>query len=77
MFVVMAVKARQFSVAPVGRVVVVIVVPVMNGQLAQVRARKFAAAATADPRIDPPGLNCKRGDHRMQPSQLSGEFEQL
>ena len=74
MFVVMAVKARQFSVAPVGRVVVVIVVPVMNGQ---VRARKFAAAATADPRIDPPGLNCKRGDHRMQPSQLSGEFEQL
>src|SRR2546421_239373 len=51
-FVVMAVEAQQFPIAAVGRVVVVIVVPVMNRQLTQVRVREFAAAATADPRIE-------------------------
>jgi len=53
MFVAVAVKAKQLPVATVGRVVVVIVVLVMNGQFTQVRARKLAAAPTADPRIDP------------------------
>jgi hypothetical protein len=51
-FVVVAVEAQQFPVAAVGRVVAVIVVPVMDRQLAKVGAREFAAAATADPRID-------------------------
>src|SRR5438477_12889914 len=51
-FVVMAVQARQCPVAAIGRVVVVIVVPVMNSQLAKVGVCEFAAAATADPRID-------------------------
>jgi predicted Na+-dependent transporter len=51
MFVVMAVQAQQFPVAAVGQVVVVIVVPVMNGQLTKVSVREFATAATADPWI--------------------------
>ena len=51
-FVVMVVQAQQFPVAAIGRVVVVIVVPVMNSQLAKVGVCEFAAAATADPRID-------------------------
>src|SRR5437764_517386 len=52
MFVVMAVQAQQFPVAAIRRVVVVIVVAVMNRQLAKVGVRKFPGAATADPRID-------------------------
>src|SRR6266542_6656871 len=52
MFVVMAVQTQQFPVAAIGWVVVVIVVPMMNGQLTKVGAREFAAAATADPRVD-------------------------
>src|SRR5204862_3916804 len=51
-FVVMAIKAQQFPVAAIGRVVVVIVIAVMNGQLTKVGVCEFAAAATADPRID-------------------------
>ena len=51
-FVVMAVQAQQLPVAAIGRVVVVIVVPVMNGQLAKVGACELTRAATADPRID-------------------------
>ena len=51
-FVVMAVQAQQFPVAAIGRVVVVIMVPVMNGQLTKVGVCEFAAAAAADPRID-------------------------
>ena len=51
-FVVMAVQAQQLPVAAIGRVVVVIVVPVMNGQLAKVGAFELTRAATADPRID-------------------------
>ena len=50
--VVMAVQAQQFPVAAIGRVVVVIVVPVMYGQLTKVGVCEFARAATADPRID-------------------------
>ena len=51
-FVVMAVKAQQFPVAAIGRVVVVIMVSVMDGQLTQIGVREFAAAATADPWIN-------------------------
>jgi len=47
-FVVMAVEAQQLPVAAIGQVVVVVVVPVMNGQLTKVGACEFAAA---DPRI--------------------------
>ena len=50
--VVVAVEAQQLPVAAVRRIVVVIVVAVMHGQLAQVRARELARAAAADPRID-------------------------
>src|SRR5215469_4806436 len=56
MFVVVAVQAEQFPVAAVGRVVVVIVIAVMNRQLTQVGARKLAATAAADPRINLEGL---------------------
>ena len=51
-FVVMAVQAQQLPVAAVGRVVVVIMVPVMNSQLTKVGVCEFAATSTADPRID-------------------------
>src|SRR4051812_45496055 len=51
-FVVMAVQAQQFPVAAIGRVVVVIVIPVMNGQLTKVHGCEFAAATTADPWVD-------------------------
>src|ERR1700739_260512 len=55
-FIVMAVKAQQLPVAAVRRIVVVIVVAVVDRQLAQVGLGEFAAAATADPRIDLEGL---------------------
>lgn len=51
MLVVVAVQAQQLPVAAVGRVVVVIMVAVMHGQLLHVGAREFAHAAPADPRI--------------------------
>ena len=48
----MAVQAQQLPVAAIGRVVVVIVIAMMNGELAQVGTREFACAATTNPRID-------------------------
>jgi len=51
-FVVVAVQAQQFPVAAIGRVVVVIVIPVMDGQFTHVGARELAGAAPADPRVD-------------------------
>src|SRR3954462_10406193 len=51
-FIVMAIQTQQLPVAAIGWVVVVIVVPMMNGQLTKVSVREFATAATADPRID-------------------------
>ena len=51
-FIVMAVQTQQLPVAAIAWVVVVIVVPVMNGQLTKVSVREFAPAATADPWID-------------------------
>src|SRR5690349_9008814 len=55
MLVVMAVQTQQFPVAAIDRVIVVIVIAVMNGQLTQVGAREFAPAATANP-----GINLER-----------------
>ena len=52
MLVVVAVEAQQLPVAAVGRVVLVVVVAVVDGELAQVRRRELARAAAADPRID-------------------------
>lgn len=47
MLVVVAVHTEQFPVAPIRRVVMVVVVLVMNGQFAQVLAREIPPAATA------------------------------
>ena len=52
MLIVVTVQAKQFPVAAIGWVVVVIVVPMMDRQLAQVGAGEFARAAAADPGID-------------------------
>jgi len=50
--VVVAVQTQQLPVAAVGGIVVVIVVPVMDGQLTQVRMVEATSAATADPGIE-------------------------
>jgi len=47
--VVVAIQAKQFPVAAIKRVVVVIMVLVVHGQLAQSFSGKFPAAASADP----------------------------
>jgi hypothetical protein len=52
MFVIVAVKAEQFPIAAVGRIVVVIVVAVMDSQFTNVDLGKFAGAPAADPWID-------------------------
>ena len=49
MLCVVAVKAQQFPVAAVSRIVVVIAVLVVNREHAQVRAGEFAPAAPAYP----------------------------
>ncbi len=51
-FVVVAVQAEQFPIAAVRRVVVVIVIAVMHGELLQVFASKLTRAAAADPRVN-------------------------
>src|SRR3989442_9497201 len=51
-FVVVAVQTQQLPVAAIGRVVVVIVVSVVDGQFAHVGARELSGAAPADPRVD-------------------------
>src|ERR1700674_2760771 len=51
-FVVMAIQAKQLPVAAVRRIVVVVVVAVMHGQLTQIFMREFACAAATDPGID-------------------------
>jgi len=48
MLVVVTVKAEQFPVAAVGRIIVVVVIPVVYRQLAQFFALEFAAAPAAD-----------------------------
>ena len=49
--VVVAIDAQQFPVAAVGRIEIVIVVPVVHGQLLQIGPGELARAAAADPRI--------------------------
>ena len=51
-FVVVAVQTQQLPVAAIRWIVVVIVVLVVNGQLANVAARELPGAATADPWVD-------------------------
>ena len=51
MFIVVAVKAQQLPIAPVRRIVVMIVVTVMYGQLAQILPGEFTCAAPTHPRI--------------------------
>src|SRR6266513_5101071 len=51
-FVVVAIQTQQLPVAAIGRVVVVIVVSVVDGQFAHVGASELAGAAPADPRVD-------------------------
>lgn len=49
MFIVVAIKTEQFPVAAISRIIVVIVVFVMYGQLAQTHSGKFAPASAAYP----------------------------
>ena len=51
MFIVVTVEAQQLPVAAVGGIIVVVVVLVMDRQLAQLLAAKFTAAPGTDPRI--------------------------
>ncbi len=48
--IVVAVETEQLPVASVGRIVVVVVVFVMDGELAQFLSAKFASAVRTDPR---------------------------
>jgi len=50
MLIVVAIETQQFPVAAVGWIVAVVVILMMDGQLAQLLAGKFAPAARADPR---------------------------
>src|SRR5262245_29349597 len=54
--VLVAVDAEEFPVAAVGRIVVVVAILVVDGQLAQALRRKFARAAGADPGQELEGL---------------------
>ncbi len=49
MFPVMAIQAKILPVAAVGRIVVVVVIFMMHGQLMQVFSGEFPAAASTDP----------------------------
>ena len=50
MLIVVTVETEQLPVAPIGRIVVVVVVLVMDRELAQLLAVKFASAVPTDPR---------------------------
>ena len=50
-FVVVAMDAEQFPIAAVGQVVVVVMIAMMDRELAQILPSKFARASSADPRI--------------------------
>jgi len=51
MLVVVTIDAEQLPVAAVGRIVIMIVIAVMNGQFTQVGQGKLPGATTANPRI--------------------------
>jgi hypothetical protein len=48
-FIVMTVNAQIFPVTAVGRIVVVIVVPMVNGEFVQIPTRELPTAAPAHP----------------------------
>ena len=50
--VVVAVETKEFPVTPIGWVVVVVVVSVVDGQLAQVGMVEISAAASTDPGVE-------------------------
>ena len=50
--VVVAVEAEQFPIAAIRRIVVVVVVPMVHRQFAQIAVGEFARAAAADPGVD-------------------------
>ena len=50
MLIIVAVETEQLPVAPIGRVVIVVMVFVMDGELAQFLAIKFAPTVATDPR---------------------------
>ena len=50
-FVVVAIDAQQFPGAAIRRVVVVIMITMMHGELLQVYAGELARAASANPRV--------------------------
>src|SRR5688572_18851142 len=52
MLIVVAVQAEQLPVAAVRRIVAVVVIPMVDGQLAQVGIGELAGAAPADPRVN-------------------------
>src|SRR6185503_10852597 len=57
--------AEQLPVRAVGRVVVVVAVAVMHGELAQALAVELARAARADPRQDLQGLGAVVRTHQL------------
>jgi hypothetical protein len=52
MLVLVAVRAQEFPVAPIGRIVVVVVIAMVDFQKLQIRVGELAGATTADPGID-------------------------
>src|SRR5436190_20410741 len=74
--VLVAVDAEQLTVARVGRVVVVVTVLVVHGELAQARGGEFAGAAGADPGEELEGLLAVLGAaHRaILPRRFLGWF---
>src|ERR1700733_9793492 len=52
MLVIVAIQAKQLPVAPIRRIVVVVVVAMVNSQLAQILAGELPSAAPADPGVD-------------------------
>lgn len=61
MFVIVAVEAEQFPVAAIGRVVVMVMVAMVHGELGQVAAVEFAPAATTDPGVHLQGFGAVSG----------------
>lgn len=51
MFVVVAIQAEIFPVTAIRRIIVMIMIDMMHGQLMQIGTREFPAAAAADPRM--------------------------
>ena len=51
-FIVVTIKTKELPVAPVGRIVIVVVVLVMDRELTEFLALKIAPAPSTDPGID-------------------------